>query len=337
MKRVFLGMLACLSLFTIGANGQVKIYTEDISNFYIAFDSIQTTNDTVTQKKYLDIYYFDKASDGLKKFIEKDIDMNNEKLSSTTLLRNIIKNKDLYIKKRYWITNTIEIQKNIIEEKLGRYKRFYPEFRDGNIIFVVGREIIGGNVSGSSLLIGAELMASENKQWAVPIVLHEYTHRQQWLFRNIDSIFSKQPVQLTQILAQSIWEGNADFMAELVYGKPLEKFYPNHYNEFGYKHEKEIWDKFKQEMFSKLTDKKGWFGGEKDFNGKKVKDIGYFMGSQICKSYYKNAKDKKKAISDMINLKLDSDEAAFQFLTDSGYASKEEITILSEKFKESKK
>ena len=144
-------------------------------------------------------------------------------------------------------------------------------------------------------------------------------------------------MQLTQILANAIWEGNADFMAEKVYGKPLEKFYPNHYNTFGYQNEKEIWEKFKLEMFFPLTDNRQWFYAEKEFNGKKVRDVGYFVGNQICKSYYKNAKDKKKAIIDMINLPLDDDAIAFQFLVDSGYAAPEEIIELSKRFKESKK
>jgi hypothetical protein len=141
---------------------------------------------------------------------------------------------------------------------------------------------------------------------------------------------------LTQILANAIWEGNADFMTELVYGIPLQKFQPNHYNEFGINNEKLIWETFKNEMFSPLTDNKQWFHAEKDFNGQKVRDIGYFIGNQICKSYYNNAKDKKKAIAEMINFKLDSDEAAFEFLVKSGYATIDEIKALKQKFSESK-
>lgn len=281
-------------------------------------------------------YYFDKASAGLKKFIELDIDRNNEKLSPKTLLQNITTNRKLYENKREWITSTVQSQKQTIEKKLKRYKKLYPDFIDGNIVFVIGREVIGGKPNGKDLLIGAELMASKNKEWALPIVLHEYTHTQQWMFKNVQQIFSHQPMKLTQILANAIWEGNADFMAEIVYGTPLEKFYPNHYNEFRYKNEKIIWEKFKQEMFSPLSDNKQWFYADKDFNGNKVRDIGYFIGNQICKAYYKNAKNKKQAIADMINFQLDSDEAAFQFLKSSGYATNEELKELAKRFWETK-
>lgn len=324
-------------LVTHRMSAQVNIYTVDLTNFYVAFDSIQTTTDTLKQQSYLQTYYFDKASTGLKKFIELDIDRNSEKLSAKTLLRHIAKNKDLYIRKRQWITSTIDSQKKIIEKKIKIYKTLYPEFIDGDIVFVIGREIIGGKPNGKDLLIGAEVMASENREWALPIVLHEYTHTQQWIFKNIDKIFAKQPLQLTQILANAIWEGNADFMAEKVYDKPLENFYPNHYNEFGYKHEKLIWERFKQEMFSPLTDNKQWFYADKEFNGKKVRDIGYFMGNQICKAYYNKAKDKKKAIAEMINLQLDSDESAFKFLVNSGYATQDEVVELTKRFNESKR
>ncbi|UFH57694.1 hypothetical protein [Spirosoma sp. KNUC1025] len=330
-------LFAFLLLVTCLAQAQVNIYTADLRNFYMALDSIQTTLDSVKQQRFLQTYYFDQASPGLKKFIELDIDRNNQPLNAKTLLQHITQHKELYTRKRTWITATIERQKEIIETKIKAYKKLYPEFRDGDIVFVIGREVIGGKPNGKDLLIGAEVLASENKEWAVPIVLHEYTHTQQWLFRNIQTIFSKTPVRLTQILANAIWEGNADFMAEKVYGTPLERFYPHHYNSFGYQHEALIWGRFKEEMFSPLTDNKQWFYADKEFNGEKVRDIGYFIGHQICQVYYRKAKDKKKAIADMINLQLDSDEAAFGFLVDSGYATAAEVAELSKRFAASKR
>jgi hypothetical protein len=307
---------------------QVTIETADLKNFYIAFDSIQATSDTLKQKYYLTTFYFDKASSGLKSFIK--LHDREGGLDANTLLPYVLKNKEKLSKNRLAILS-VEKQKPKILKKIKYYKKLYPEFKEGTIIYVVGREIFGGKPLKKDLFIGAEVMANDKNDWSIPMVLHEYTHTQQWFLNNIEQIFAKNPQFMPTVLANAIWEGHADFMAEFTYGKPLEMFYTNHYNAFGYAHEKEIWAKFKEEMFAPVNDNKQWFYRDKDFNGLKVRDIGYFMGNQLCKSYYKKTKDKKAAITHMMNLKLDTLETAFQFLKDSGYATENEILELEKK------
>lgn len=325
LKNILTGIIL---LICNASQAQVNVVVDDLKNFYIAFDSLQTTSDTAKQKQYLNTYYFDRASIGLKSFIK--LHDNDGGLDVHNLLPYVLKNKEKFAKNRFAILSVVK-QKRTILKKIKYYKKLYPEFVEGDIIFAVGRDIFGGKTFKNDLFIGVELMASDKKDWSIPIVLHEYTHTQQWIFKNLEQIIAKNPKLLPSVLANCIWEGHADFMAELTYGIPLEQFYPNHYNAFGYAHEKEIWAKFKEEMFSPVSDNKQWLYAEKDFNGLKVRDIGYFMGNQLCKSYYKNAKDKKAAIAHMMNLKLDTLEGAFQFLKDSGYATENEILELQKK------
>ena len=84
---------------------------------------------------------------------------------------------------------------------------------------------------------------------------------------------------------------------------------------YGNEHRKELWEKFQKEMLTQET--KNWlYNGNDAPNG--VADLGYFIGYEICKSYYKNAKNKKKAINEM--LKLDySPENVMEFLKKSKY------------------
>ena len=49
----------------------------------------------------------------------------------------------------------------------------------------------------------------------------------------------------------------------------------------------------------------------------KPADLGYYMGYHIAKSYYENAKDKKQAVIDIIEMKN-----PLQFLGKSGYDKK---------------
>ncbi len=67
MKIQYLIILITISNFAFGQ--KTKIYTEDIHNFWIAFDSIKTTKDTSKQIKIIQEIYLNKASDGLKDFM----------------------------------------------------------------------------------------------------------------------------------------------------------------------------------------------------------------------------------------------------------------------------
>ncbi|MCY1226596.1 hypothetical protein D9M72_388360 [compost metagenome] len=48
-------------------------------------------------------------------------------------------------------------------------------------------------------------------------------------------------------------------------------------------------------------------------------DLGYYVGYEICKSYYNLAKDKKQAIKDIIELNYDNDKAVEDFLSKSEF------------------
>ena len=52
--------------FSANAIGQTIFHTEDLNHFWQAFDSIQTTNDKEKQMAFVQKYYLDNASEGLK-------------------------------------------------------------------------------------------------------------------------------------------------------------------------------------------------------------------------------------------------------------------------------
>ena len=71
--------------------------------------------------------------------------------------------------------------------------------------------------------------------------------------------------------------------------------------------------------------KGGWLYGRREIAGQQVRDLGYFVGYQICKHYYQEATDKLAAIRYMIELNL-TDENAKRFLAASGYAPAKKIS-----------
>jgi len=132
----------------------------------------------------------------------------------------------------------------------------------------------------------------------VPVAIHEYVHTQ----------------QITEgktLLGQSLCEGSCDFITELVLHVQLT----HSYLIYGRKNEKLLKQQFKKEMFAE--DYSNWL-----YNGatsKTMGDLGYFMGYAICKSYYRHAKDKQKAIRHIIELNYADLSAIKTFLLESKY------------------
>jgi hypothetical protein len=69
MKRVF-ATFSLFSILSFTSKGQdTKVFTSDIDNFWTAYDSIQTTKDSLKQIGFIQNLYIDKGTKGLKAFM----------------------------------------------------------------------------------------------------------------------------------------------------------------------------------------------------------------------------------------------------------------------------
>ena len=300
-KTIF--TLAMLFKITFG-QAQIEVVTSDITNFWTTFDSVQTTPDTAKQAAFIQKYYLDKASFGLKYTIEF-----TEKKASDWV--GFIDDSREKLQRIRPYTLFILAQKPLLDKKIAYFKELYPDFKKGNIYFVIGTGIFGGRVSEGQLIIGAEVEANENPDWPIGIVLHEYVHTQQVMVKRL------------ALLRNTIMEGMADFIAEVVNQQDLALTYPNRHTAFGNKNEKAVWAEFKKYVGSsedfKFFD---WLYGStgRTINEVNMRDLGYFLGYKICKSYYEKATDKKAAIKEILAFDGSLDENAKAFLIKSGYA-----------------
>ncbi|SOE23535.1 hypothetical protein SAMN06298216_3920 [Spirosomataceae bacterium TFI 002] len=303
----YLIFIFILNSFLPSVEAQTVFHTADISNFYEAFDSIQTTSEKEKQLEFVQELYINRGSEGLKYTIRIN-EQNGLTATSEDWLRMMHSSQEHFEKIRPFFS-TLSNQMSVLEANFLKFKKLYPSFTDGNVYFIVGLGLFGGRPDGTDLYIGCELLASEKPNWAVNIVLHEYVHTLQKHSNNA-------------LLAHSLNEGACDFIAELISGIPLREVYPNGYIDFGYKYEAEIWQEFKKYISSS---EKGrffdWLYGTKGkiISGQEMKDLGYFVGYKICKSYYDNAVDKTQAIKDIIEMDVSQDEFARAFLIASNY------------------
>lgn len=317
-KIIFLFTIALsINLSMFGQNQKPKISTIDIDNFWVAYDSVLKINDETLQIKIVQELYLDKASIGLNDF------MFAREHSAKRHLENILKYPKFWISVR---PKTLEINshKKEIEKIMLRFKKLYSNFKQPDVYFTIGCLNSGGTITKDKILIGSEIAcsnmatdASELGDWlkgvfkdqtnVINMIAHELGHTQQ---KNGDS----EDDGNSNLLGYCIGEGSCDFISELLLKKPVISPYMT----YGKANEKELWELFEKEMLGQET--KNWlYNGNEAPNGNA--DLGYFIGYEICKSYYNNSKNKKLALKEIIELEY-TKEGVERFLAKSKYTEK---------------
>jgi hypothetical protein len=105
---------------------QPQIFTSDIDNFWIAYDSVKTTADTTKQKEFIQKLYLDKATSGLKDFIIV------RQHSAKRHLNNILKNPKFWASVR---PHTLQIKSYTpdIENLMIKFKMLYSNFKQPDV------------------------------------------------------------------------------------------------------------------------------------------------------------------------------------------------------------
>ncbi len=260
-----------------------QFVTEDIDRFWAAYDQFwEDTNENPFEEMYMEL-----GTEGVAGFTPYRIE------SAKNLKKVVLQNKDRYDERRER-TLLMKTKEKQCRAAFYALKYWYPEAQYPPVFFVIGVFNSGGTASDAGLMIGAEMQPSlENVPF---IVAHELIHFQQRL-----------DWEGPTLLEQSIKEGSADFIGELISGDHINgKAFA-----YGAAHEEGLCKEFVTQMDKKNF--KGWlYGG----SGKddRPNDLGYWMGYQISKAYFDRAKDKKQAIRDILTIK-----DANTFLKESGY------------------
>lgn len=305
-----------LTLCTFSIKAQTHFFTQDIFHFFQAFDSIQTTTDQERQIAFVQHIYLDQGTPGLTYTINNSVD-GGGKASAEDWVNFMTVNKGRLTQIRPCF-NSLPDQIARMEEKFRQFKQQYPAFKDGNVYFVMGLGMFAGRPESNNLFIGCELLANEQPDWAVGIVLHEFVHTFQKKSENA-------------LLAHCLYEGAADFIAEVIHQKSWAIIQPEGYIAFGERYEKAVWKEFKKFIASnekwKFFD---WLYGTKgrNINGHTMRDLGYFVGYKICQSYFTQATDKQQAIKELIEMDVSTDEKARTFLLQSGYVPRKDLKFI---------
>ncbi len=266
------------------------IHTEDIARFWEMFDKSPSLNTKILESEYLQ-----KGSDGLKAFIPNRIESGKN-------LSKVVKQNLEYYESIRESSLSINTKKELLLAHFKKFQQLYPAAVFPDVYFVIGAKNSGGTAFKDGLIIGAEMFGNLNNKITPrvnidlldDVVVHELVHFQQNYARD------------NSLLAQSIREGSADFICELVTGTHSNK----EIFAYGDTHELELWNEFKLKLDN--TDWSGWLYYQRDKS--RPKDLGYWMGYKIAKAYYDKAENKLKAIVDILSI-----QDFKKFLADSGY------------------
>jgi hypothetical protein len=303
MKKIlFLTLSFTVSTLLVAQKTSQSFVSSDIDNFWIAYDKILTTIDSIEQYNLLKKLYINKGSQGLKSLIEVRNYTNKEFIDAiknypqfwNSIRANTLKVKDLYPQ---------------IDSNIQKFRNAYPDLKPATIYFTIGAFRTGGTTEGKRVLIGSEFSLADSstyvnelpQRWQsfykthVPInelallCTHEYVHTQQ-----------KELVY--NLLSKCLYEGVAEFISCKVTGKKSDA--PA--IDFGKENEKVVIDKFVSDLYLMSNDN-NWIWGE-NRNELKVRDLGYYIGYEISERYYNLSKNKQQAIKELIELDYNNDK-----------------------------
>jgi hypothetical protein len=293
------------SLFVAGAIGvlagrvdaapSVEVRTSDVDLFYRIYDSARRA----PTGQELQSEYIDAGSDGVRQFVPHRIKSGND------LAAMIAKSPDVYVRARDCMS-VLPAVKAKLAGAFQKLSEIDPEATFPPVTILVGRNNSGGTTGKSGVLIGLEVVCRAS--WLQPdlmdrlyhLIAHEYGHVEQFPEGGEDSAPDT-------VLRQSLIEGGAELIAELISGQVSEVYL----QQWTKGRERAFDEEFLKEQDSK--DLSHWL-----YNGpgtpEKPGDLGYWIGYRICKAYYLKATDKRLAMKTLLELK---DPKAI--LSDSGW------------------
>ncbi|NNE47823.1 MAG: hypothetical protein HKN37_14320 [Rhodothermales bacterium] len=256
-----------------------KFVYQDVENFLTAGEDMASGADSAEALKS---QYLDRASPGLKMYIEK------YDLTVDRLLDAMGRHPEEYSR----IGETLEL----LRAHESSYREVYADLRDAipdavfpPTYFVVGgyRGIGSGSIEGPLISIEKKTAQSIREDLKATLV-HEMVHMQQ-LSAVGDAYFAIFSGEERTLLALSIREGAATFFAELVTGGSEHK---NLARAYYLGREKELWPAFRADM---LGHEMGDWLWSTPADPDQPRDVGYAVGATIVEAFYEAASDKRKA------------------------------------------
>jgi hypothetical protein len=291
-RAVVNGLLVVLVMARAGDAGSLAsdqpespvIHIEDVASFYKLYEA---TGGHPTAEQ-LQHEYLDPGSPGLHRLAQL------RHVTGSAIAAEIAKRPGIYADARRCMAVLPAVRRRVAVA-LHELKQLYPETQFRPVTIAVGRGKPVGVADATGVMIGLEAlcavtwMESNVEDRFVHVIAHEYAHVQQAIaspaFYDNDK---------PTVLEGSLGEGAAEFIAELTSGSVSD----TDLKAITQGREKEIETEFLADKDK--TDLSKWL-----YNGTLTQpgDLGYWVGYRIVKSYYEHARDKRRALREILEMK----------------------------------
>lgn len=261
------------------------IRTDDVTRFYALYDATQGTP-TVEQ---LQDDYLAKGTPSLHEFARL------RRVTAQSIADRMAKDPAIYVRAKQCLP-ALPAAKRRLVAAMDTLADLYPRAHFPPVAIVVGRgkpvgmTYPGGVTIGLEALCAADFMNPDVEDRFVHVIAHEYAHIQQTSSADLEPGDPD-----ATLLRMALAEGSAELIAELISGGVGN----GRHAEWTRGREMEIESAFVRRMDG--TDLSGWLYDYQPGSGAPY-DLGYWVGYRIAKAYYLNAKDRRAALKDIIEL-----------------------------------
>jgi uncharacterized protein YjaZ len=284
--RFAIALAALIPLVAMAAQPAAgpEIRTSDVERFYALYDSTGGKPSAEQLQSYID-----GGTEGFRAFT------NMRNTTGERIAQAIEKQPEIYVKARQ-CAKVLPAVKSRLASALAQLKQIYPEAVLSPVTLGVGRGKPVGTADRNGVMIGqeslcavADFMNPDVEDRFVYVIAHEYAHVQQSQFREEDLEGN--------VLINTLLEGGAEFIGELISGSVSYKHLPPAV--IG--REKEFETAFLADL-DKPAMGSAWLYNHPGTTDHPA-DLGYWIGYRITKAYYLNARDKRQALRDIIELR----------------------------------
>lgn len=270
---------------TADQSGEPIIHIEDVKRFYELYDATQGhPSAEALQHDYIDL-----GSPGLHHLSEI------RSVTGAAIAKALAAHPRIYLDAKRCMETLPRVRERAAAA-LHTLGRLYPKAQFPPVTIAVGRGKPVGVADSTGVIIGLEALCAVNylnpnvEDRFVHTLAHEYTHVQQAL--QSPALYND---PTPTVLEASLTEGAAEFIATLM---TEEKEFRSPYAPADKSLYTEIETRFVADEDKK--DLSQWID-----NGSLTNpgDRGYWVGYRIVKSYYEHAKDKGKAVHDILETK----------------------------------
>ena len=155
MYKLLLGLLVFSSTACLGQKNKTVV-TDDISNFWKAYEQIIKTKDSLKQIEIIQTQYIDKGTDGLKGIIKL-------KRYTASSYINAINRYPMFWNSVRNNTLKADSYSNKIEKGIEKLRKLYPVLKTAKVYFTVGALRTGGTTVDDKVLIGSEVAMADSR------------------------------------------------------------------------------------------------------------------------------------------------------------------------------